>query len=144
HAVGQTQPEVEPRPARFVAVVVADAADPHAAEGGGLRLGEGDGVLDGDARLIVVAGEHPPLELGPRPVFLVHEGVIAVMVVVARLALPAHPRHEVVARQRRARRRDAHRLTSMPSQATCQPATSTWRRSAESSRRIGFVLFTWM
>ena len=140
--VGQTQPEVEPRLApRLVAVVVADAADPHAAEGRIFRLGQDDGVLDGDARLVVVAVQHPLLELELGQPALVHEHVVPMVIVVALLSLAADPGDELVARQRGPYR---HRVTSMPSAAISHPAASATARSLQSSRSMGLVLLMWM
>src|SRR6185295_12068560 len=98
--------------------VIADAADPHPPEGGILGLGQDEGVLDGHARLIVVPVQHPllELELGELPV--VHQDVVAVMIVVPVLALAPHPLDELVAAERRSRALSGHIRTSMPSRAT--------------------------
>src|SRR5262249_19027638 len=103
-----------------------------------------DRVLDRDARLVVVAVEDPLLELELRQLPLVHQHVIAVMIVVAMLALAAQPVDELLTRQGRSHLGAAHRATSMPSSATSQPAADTAARSAESSRSMGLVLLMWM
>src|SRR5262249_8825434 len=132
-ALGQAQPQLEPALAGGLAVVVADALDPHAAEGRILGLRQDDGVLDGHARLVVVAVHHPLRQLQARELPGVHEVVVAVVVVVALLALAADPLDELLARQR-GTRLAAHNRTSMPSSATSQPAAVTAARWGESSR----------
>jgi len=124
--------------------VIADPTDPHAPEGGILRLAEDQSVLDRHPRLVVVAVEHPLLELQTRQLAVVHQLVIAVVVVVSALAFATHPVDELLARQQRARRSVAHSRSSIPSHATSQPASATVACSRESSRSIGFVLLTWM
>jgi hypothetical protein len=77
--------------------VIADALDPHAAEGRVLGLRQDEGVLDRHPRLIVVAVQHPLLQLQLGQLAVVHELVIAVMVVIARLPLATDPLDELVA-----------------------------------------------
>src|SRR5262245_6130910 len=144
HALGQPEPQLEPALARRVAVVIPDASNPHPPERRIFRLRQDDRVLDRHARLVVVAVQHPLLELELRELPVVHQDVIPVVVVVAVLALAADPLDELVAGERRPLAVLAHSLTSMPSQATSQPAASTRARSGESSRSSGFVLFRWM
>ena len=93
---GQAQPQLEPALARLGAVVIVDPADPHPAERRIVRLRHDDRVLDGNPRLVVVAVQHPLLELNLRQLAVVHEPVIAVVVVIPPLALAADPRDEVV------------------------------------------------
>src|SRR5919108_1242256 len=143
-ALGQPQPELQAALAGDVAVVISNAADPHPPERGVVRLGQDDRVLDRHARLIVVAIEHPLLQLHPRELAVVHQMVIAVMIVVAVLALAPHPLDELVTWQRGPHGLLAHSRTSMPSHATSQPAAPTASRSGESSRSNGFVLLRWM
>src|SRR5262249_53637480 len=143
-AVGQAQPQLEPALSGRIAVVIADAPDPHAPERRVLALRQDDGVLDGHARLVVVAVQHPLLQLHLRELPVVHEDVVAMVVVVAVLALPSDPLDDLVAGERGPRGVSTHIRPSKPSQATSQPAASTCARSGESSRKSGLVLFTWM
>src|SRR6185369_3144963 len=96
-------------------------------------------VLDGDPRLVIVAVRDPRLELDLRERSLVHAHVERVVVVVAARALAAEPVDELLARER-----PFHSSSSMPSVAISQPTVRTVAASGESSRRRGFVLFTWM
>src|SRR5438132_878105 len=82
HALGEPQPEREAALAFTRAVVILDAVDPHAPEGGVLALGEDERVLDGDARLVIEAVQHPALELAARELAPVHALVEDVVVVV--------------------------------------------------------------
>src|SRR5207302_11283350 len=109
--VGQPEPEAEPALTLLLAVVVADPVDPHPPEGRVVGLGDDDRVLDGDARLVVVAVEHPLLELLLRELALVHEHVVAVVIVVTAGALALEPLDEGVARQRRRVGRGHHRIS---------------------------------
>src|SRR3989442_11041934 len=113
NAVGQSQPELESPLARLGAVVIVNPADPHPAEGRVFRLRDDDRVLDGNARLVVVTIQYPLLELHLRQLAVVHQPVIAVVVVITLLALAPDPGDEFVLRQRGSGR--GHRLTSMPS-----------------------------
>ena len=99
-ALGQAEPERETALALLLAVVVLDPPDPRSAERGVLRLRQDDRVLDRDARLVVVAVQHPLLELEARQLPVVHEGVVAVVIVIAGLALAPQPLHELVAGKR--------------------------------------------
>ncbi|MNC94224.1 hypothetical protein D3C83_110290 [compost metagenome] len=74
-----------------------NAADPHAAKRGVLGLGDDECVLDRNARLVVVAVEHPLLELGAGEPAFVHQRVVAVPVVIAGLAFAAQPVDEFLA-----------------------------------------------
>src|SRR2546427_6465825 len=136
-ALGESQPQLQSTLAGRVAVVIANPTDPHAPEGGILRLRQDQGVLDRHPRLVVVAVEHPLLQLQTRQLAVVHQVVIAVMIVVAALALATHPVDELLARQRRARRWVAPNPTSLPAPATSPPAAATAAPSPESSRRLG-------
>src|SRR5256886_16364122 len=121
-----------------VAVVIANPTDPHAPEGGILRLRQDQGVLDRHPRLVVVAVEHPLLQLQTRQLAVVHQVVIAVMIVVAALALATHPVDELLARQRRARPWGAPSPPSPPPHPTPPPAGGAGGRppAAFSHRRV--------
>src|SRR5262249_45431739 len=142
-AVGQAQPQLEPGLAGLVAVVIADAADPHPPAVRVLGLGTADPVLDGDPGLGGVGGWHPRAQLPAGQAPLVHQRVIAMVIVVSRFALAADPGDELIPREGRPERR-RHTATSMPSWAISHPAASADLRSGPSSRRTGFVLLTWM
>src|SRR5690606_11204557 len=98
-------------------------------------------VLDGDARLVVVAVSHPAAELGGAERSIVHAQVERVAVVVAARALVSQLGDELAgglgARVR-------HSSISRPSKATSQPAARTLARSRESSTSTGLVLLTWV
>src|SRR5262249_18084852 len=79
-------------------------------------------VLDGDAGLVVVAVQHPLLELALGQLPVVHQDVIAVVVVVAGGSFPPEPLHQLVARERRPLGGAGHRVTARPSAATSHPA----------------------
>src|SRR3989454_5517312 len=76
-ALGESQPQLQSTLAGRVAVVIANPTDPHAPEGGILRLRQDQGVLDRHPRLVVVAVEHPLLQLQTRQLAVVHQVVIA-------------------------------------------------------------------
>src|SRR3989475_11643139 len=143
-ALGESQPQLQSTLAGRVAVVIPNPTGPHAPEGGILRLRQDQGVLDRHPRLVVVAVEHPLLQLQTRQLAVVHQVVIAVMIVVAALALATHPVDELLARQRRARRWGAPNRTSIPSPPTPHPAAAAAARPREASCRIRVELFTWM
>src|SRR2546426_4454103 len=143
-ALGESQPQLQSTLAGRVAVVIANPTDPHAPEGGILRLRQDQGVLDRHPRLVVVAVEHPLLQLQTRQLAVVHQVVIAVMIVVAALALATHPVDELLARQRRARRWVAHSRTSIPSPPTSPPAAAAAARSRESSPSIRVEVLSWV
>ena len=144
HALGEAQPEGQPALAFAISVVIVDALDPRPAEAGILRLGEDDRVLDGHAALIIVAIEHPLLQLCLGQVSIVHEHVERVPVVVAPLAFAPQPANELLAGEPVALVRLHHRVISILSRAIRQPARSTAARSGESVRKTGLVLFRWM
>src|SRR5205823_13462827 len=100
--------------------------------------------LERHASLEVVEIQHTLLQMHPRELALVHQTVIAMMIVVAVLALAPHPLDELVTWQRGPRAVLAHSRTSIPSHATSQPAAPTACRSGESSRSNGLVLLRWM
>src|SRR5207245_162323 len=95
--------------AAVLGVVVLDAMDPHPPERRILGLRQDDRVLDRDPRLIVVAVEYPLLELSLGQLAVVHEHMIAMMVVVAALALLPDPLDDLRPRQRRGRGRGPRR-----------------------------------
>jgi hypothetical protein len=130
--VGQREPEREPALARTRAVVIVDARDPRAPEGRVLRLREDETILDGDARLVVVAVGDPRADLARRQRALVHARIEGMEVVVALGADAAQARLEVV-----------HSASSSPSVATWTPAARTRAASGESGSRTGFVAFMW-
>ena len=109
HPRGQPEPELEPA---VLGVVVLDAVDPHAPERRVVGLRQNDRVLDRDPRLVVVPVEHPLLELNLGELAVVHERVIAMVVVVAALALSPDPFDEIISRQGRAL---GHSVISIPS-----------------------------
>src|SRR5205814_6068559 len=80
-ALGEAQPQLESTLAGGVPVVIANPTDPHPPEGRILRLAEDQRVLDRHARLVVVAIQHPLLELQTRQLAVVHQLVIAVVIV---------------------------------------------------------------
>src|SRR2546426_5952419 len=143
-ALGESQPQLQSTLAGRVAVVIANPTDPHAPEGGILRLRQDQGVLDRHPRLVVVAVEHPLLQLQTRQLAVVHQVVIAVMIVVAALALATHPVDELLARQRRARRTVAHSPPPTPAPPTPPPAAAAAARPPERSRSSGGGVVTWM
>src|SRR5262249_57232941 len=104
--------------------------DPPPPERGVLGLRQDDGILDRHARLVVVPVQHPLLELQLSELPVVHQHVIAVMIVVAVLALPPHPLDELVAAERRSRAFGGHIRTSLPSPPPSQPAPSPSAPSA--------------
>src|SRR5262249_34569068 len=95
--------------------------------------------------LVVVAIRHPALELLAGELAGVHAHVERVEMVVAR-ALRAKGVDEFVGRERgligSGLEGARHSVISIPSCATWMPVPATIARSSESSRRIGFVLFT--
>src|SRR5579871_3923544 len=111
--------------------------DPEPPEGRILGLRENDGVLDGDSSLVVVAIDHPSLDLSLRAPALVHRHVKRVLVVVAVRTLCPDAIDQLIGAQDR---QLAHSDSSMPSCATRQPAARTARCSGDPSRKMGFEL----
>src|SRR5262249_23051286 len=93
-------------------------------------------ILDWDHGLIVVTVERPRLHLTLGTFAAVQQRMKRVQAMIAPFANLAQRGLKLVWRLQ------PHSTISIPSSATCQPALSTLRRSAEPSTRIGFVLLT--
>src|SRR2546426_5740275 len=122
------------------ALPIYDALDPMLAH---FTLGtarQNQGILDGDADLIIEAIRHPQLQLLARQLAAVHALVEGVEVVVAALQHGAQPADQLVHRGRG--QLHAHSSNSIASSPTTMPAASTRARSAELRHRIGLVLLT--
>ena len=113
-----------------------------APEGGVLGLGQDDRVLDGDPRLVVVAVQHPLLELQLGELPVVHQDVVAVVVVIAVLALAPDPLDELVARVSGARA-PADVIAAPPCRRTRLPSPRPSTRGAlgrvVAQQRVGVV-----
>src|SRR5437899_6647246 len=138
HRFAQTQPRLDaallPRPA----IVVDDPLDPLLTH---FTLGaarQDQGILDGNADLIIEAVCHPQLQLLARQLTPVHPLVEGVEVVVAALQDAAQTADQPVHRWRP--HLHAHSSNSIASSPTTMPAAATCARSAEVRHRIGFVL----
>ena len=107
---------------------------------GSSRLGEDERVLDGDARLVVVAVQHPGLQLRAGQLARVHALVERVLVVVAARPLArAGAATNVIGG--RAAALVAHSSSSRPSWATSTPAAATARALGRvlAQDRVGVV-----
>src|SRR5215475_15802571 len=107
---------------------------PFAAHGGILAARNKACVLDGDHRLIIVTIECPGLHLAFAALAAVQQRVKRMQAMVALCTDIAQRGFRFV------RRKQLHSTVSIPSSATCQPASSTFRRSTEPSIRTGLVL----
>src|SRR5262245_3255579 len=107
---------------------------PFAAHGRILATRDQARVLDGDHRLVIVTIERPGLYLAFAALAAVQQRVKRMQSMVALCTDVAQRGFQFV------RREQFHSTISIPSSATCQPASSTLRRSAEPSIRTGLVL----
>src|SRR5215475_13390889 len=121
-------------------VVILNTTEPDPPKGRVLGLRDDQGILDRNPRLVVVAIQHPLLQLDLRQIPLVHQLVIGMMVIVAGGAFARQPFHESFLRKGTSMLIAPHSLISIPSRATSHPAASTIFRSGESSLNIGLVL----
>ncbi len=133
HRLGQPVPAVDAALAALRAVVVLDAAAPGHAQAPVLAARDQRRVLQGNPALVVIAVDHPGAHLVGCACSRVQERVKGVPVVVALLADPAQAGLECLAGR-------GHGISSMPSSATIQPASSTARRSGLAGSRTGLVL----
>src|SRR5207245_1528253 len=120
HRFAQTQPRFDAALLARPAVVVDDALDPMLAH---FTLGtarQDQGVLDGDADLIIEAVRHPQLQLLARQLAAVHPLVEGVEAVVAALQHGAQPADQVAHRRRG--QLHAHSSNSIASSPTTMPA----------------------
>ena len=108
--LGEPQPQLQPTLARafatLLAYMVVYALDPLAPKRRLLGLRENEPVLDGDARLVVVAVAHPDPQLLPGESAVVHAQVEGMEVVVALVQDAPEARLEL---------RGAHTSSSIPS-----------------------------
>src|SRR5579859_1645233 len=122
-----------------IAVVIDQAFAPRDAKDGIVAARKQCGILDRNAALIVVAIERPRLQLPARERSFMHQRMKRVLMVITLFADRRKSGNEFGFRQRRLFGR-VHSCISMPSWAISKPASSTARRSALSSIKIGFVL----
>src|SRR5215469_11940701 len=125
---------------RAVAIMIDDALAPRAAKCRLHAPRKDDRVLDRNDALVVIAVERPGLQLAPRQFAFVHQLVKWVAMMVSLRTDRAQARFELRRRQKRLFLDSSHRVNSIPSLATSQPASRTKRYSLLSSSRIGFVL----
>src|SRR5262249_35746167 len=137
--VGETLPQRQPAFTVATAVMVDDPVQPEAAEARILRLREDERVLDGNARLIVVAVGDPGAQLRARQVARGHRAVKRVPVVVAASPFRSQALDELFGPPRLG---VAHDLHSKPSCATSMPSARSATRSGPSSTSSGLVLLT--
>jgi hypothetical protein len=94
--------------------MIVDATDPHPPEGWILRFRENERILDGNARLVVVAIADPPLQLLAGQLSIVHAAMKRMLMVIPFQPFALEPLDED-------RRRErflgglGHRTTSIPS-----------------------------
>jgi hypothetical protein len=99
-SLGQTDPAFDSALGVIVAVVIENSFAPSPAKFRVITAREDDGVLDGDAALIVVAVEDPRLELSSCEFAFMHQQMKRMLMVIALFSHGAHARSQFFNRKK--------------------------------------------